>query len=126
MKNAVNWFEIPATDLERAAKFYSEILSSELKMEKFAEAMMAIFPYEQGSGVGGALIAQASQKPSLDGAIVYLNAGGDVADVLDRVEAAGGEIIMPKTSIGPMGWIAYIKDSEGNRVGLHSYLNGPA
>lgn len=120
MNNAVNWFELPTTDLDRAAKFYADILSTELKKEKFGEGMMAIFPYEQGNGVGGALISQASQKPSSDGAIVYLDAGADVANALEKVEAAGGEIIMPKTSIGPMGFIAYIKDSEGNRVGLHS------
>ena len=110
MDNAVNWFDIPVVDLDRATKFYSEILSSELRIENFAGELMAIFP----------LIAQESQKPSMDGAIVYLDAGDDVAVALEKVETAGGEIIMPKTSIGPMGFIAYIKDTEGNRVGLHS------
>ncbi len=120
MDNAVNWFDIPVVDLDRATKFYSEILSSELRIENFAGELMAIFPFKKGSGVGGALIAQESQKPSMDGAIVYLDAGDDVAVALEKVETAGGEIIMPKTSIGPMGFIAYIKDTEGNRVGLHS------
>jgi len=121
MKNATNWFEIPTNDFDRAVRFYSEILAVELKLERFGESMMAIFPYEQGNGVGGALIAQDSQKPCKDGAIVYLHAGDDVANALAKVKAAGGEILMPKTSIGPMGWITYILDSEGNRVGLHSY-----
>ncbi|HHO55143.1 MAG TPA: VOC family protein, partial [Trueperaceae bacterium] len=36
MDNAVNWFDIPVVDLDRATKFYSEILSSELRIENFA------------------------------------------------------------------------------------------
>ena len=120
MNNAVNWFDIPTTDLDRAIKFYEEIFACKLNKQKFGEDMMAIFPYEKPNGVGGALMAQESQKPSMDGTVVYLNAGDDVATVLDKVEAAGGEILMPKTSIGPMGYIAFIKDSEANKVGLHS------
>jgi hypothetical protein len=40
--------------------------------------------------------------------------------VLARVEAAGGKIAMPKTSIGPNGFMAFIIDTEGNQVGIHS------
>jgi predicted enzyme related to lactoylglutathione lyase len=41
-------------------------------------------------------------------------------ETLGRVEKAGGKIVMPKTDIGPPGFIAIVRDSEGNSVGLHS------
>jgi predicted enzyme related to lactoylglutathione lyase len=33
---------------------------------------------------------------------------------------AGAQLVLPKTSIGEQGFIALIKDSEGNLVGLHT------
>ena len=33
---------------------------------------------------------------------------------------AGGKVVMPKTDIGPPGFIALVRDTEGNVVGLHS------
>ncbi|HNP53532.1 MAG TPA: hypothetical protein PKK69_02900, partial [Ferruginibacter sp.] len=55
------------------------------------------------------------------GPLVYLNANPDVQLVLNRVEAAGGKIIVPKTEISPeYGFMAVIIDTEGNRVALHS------
>jgi predicted enzyme related to lactoylglutathione lyase len=52
---------------------------------------------------------------------VYLNANPDLQAVLDRVEDAGGTILMPKTAIGlDAGYFALISDTEGNTIGLHS------
>ena len=121
MNNAINWFELPARDHERAAKFYETILGAELRREVFFGTPNAIFPYDQG-GVGGAVIASDSLQPTRGGALVYLNARGDIDGVLSRVEAAGGSIVSPKQQIGPMGYIAIIEDSEGNQVGLHQPL----
>ena len=36
------------------------------------------------------------------------------------VEDAGGKIVLPKTSIGPNGFMAHIIDTEGNKIALHS------
>jgi predicted enzyme related to lactoylglutathione lyase len=53
--------------------------------------------------------------------LVYLNANPDVQRVLDKVEKAGGKIIVPKTQISPeYGYMAVIEDTEGNRVAFHS------
>jgi predicted enzyme related to lactoylglutathione lyase len=44
-----------------------------------------------------------------------------VQQVLDKVEAAGGKIMVPKTEISPeYGYMAVIMDTEGNRIALHS------
>ena len=52
---------------------------------------------------------------------VYLNGGSDLNNVLNRVETAGGQVLLAKTEIGEEhGFFAFFLDSEGNKVGLHS------
>jgi predicted enzyme related to lactoylglutathione lyase len=117
-KNAATWFELPATDLARAQRFYEAVLGAKLRPEKFAGMDMAIFPYQEG--VGGALVHDARFRPSADGAVVYLAVEGSLDACVRRVEEAGGKVVLPKTDIGDPGFIALVLDSEGNRVGLHS------
>lgn len=120
MSNALNWFEIPVTDLARAKEFYGRVLQSELREETMAGMSMAILPYQDG-GVGGALIQGEPHAPSAQGTVVYLNAGNDLAGALHRVEAAGGKVVMGATHLSDqIGSIAMFLDSEGNRVALHS------
>jgi predicted enzyme related to lactoylglutathione lyase len=73
--------------------------------------------------IGGALCYNEQfYKPSAtDGPLIYLNANPDVQEVLDKVEKAGGKIVVPKTQISPEhGYMAVIMDTEGNRIALHS------
>lgn len=120
MKNALNWFEIPATDFDRAVKFYSAILGTEIQTTEMNEYKMGFFPSDEG-GVGGAVVAGEYCTPSADGAVVYLNAGNDLSDILGRVEANGGKVIMPKMLITEeIGYMAYFLDTEGGKVALHS------
>lgn len=120
MTNIINWFEIPTTDLDRASKFYEVVLATSLKREHFAgnDTDMAIFQGAEKS-VGGALIADKRRKPVADGAVVYLHAP-DLDASLARIEQAGGSVVLPKTDIGDPGFIALVRDTEGNVVGLHS------
>ena len=122
MKNAINWFEIPVTDYERAKQFYSTIMGLDIQDHHMEEKSMkyGIFPYEMGTGVGGAIVEMEGMNPSTDGSTVYLNGGDDLSVSLAKVEAAGGSIIMPKMEIGENGFIAQFMDTEGNRVALHS------
>ena len=119
MKNVLNWFEIPVTQLDRATGFYETILATKLKREQFGDQALAIFG-SASEGAGGALALDAKRKPNADGTLVYLNANGKLDAVIGRVEAAGGKVIVPKTDIGAPGFIALIRDTEGNQVGLHS------
>lgn len=121
MENALNWFEIPVRDMPRATQFYSTIFGFGAVMEAGPSGEgyeMAMFPTT--SGVGGALMHGEGYNPSMDGTLVYLNCGDDLAPVLARVEAAGGRVLQPKTSIGEHGAYAFIADTEGNRIALHS------
>lgn len=121
MKSAINWFDIPTADFDRAVKFYSKILAQEIRVGEHMGSKLGFFPSEGREGVGGDLVPpNPHSAPSATGTRVYLNCEGRLDAVLSRVEAAGGKIINPKFSIGEPGWIAIIADTEGNTVGLHS------
>lgn len=74
----------------------------------------------QNGGVGGGIVQGDGFEPSRDGALIYLNGGEDLSGPLSKVEAAGGKILMQKTSIRPNGFMAHFVDTEGNKVALHS------
>jgi predicted enzyme related to lactoylglutathione lyase len=122
-KNAISWFEIPASDLARAQKFYETIFDLKLNPLDLPNIKMRMFPIEDMMGVGGAVVDSGGfHKPSAtDGPLIYLNGNPDLQKVLDKVESAGGKIMVPKTEISPeYGNMAVIIDTEGNRIGLHS------
>lgn len=124
MKNAINWFEIPVTDIARAKKFYETIFGFQTHTMEMGEMKMETFPADE-HGTTGALIQWEHGKPSSDGTMVYLNADGILDEVLARVEKAGGKITMPKTLITQeYGSMGVIIDTEGNRVGLHTPNRG--
>ena len=124
MKNAINWFEIPVTDIARAKKFYETIFGFQTQNMSMGPMQMETFPADQ-QGVSGALIQGGGGKPSAEGTMVYLNADGILDDVLSKVEKAGGKVALPKTLITEeYGSMAVIIDTEGNKVGLHTPNRG--
>lgn len=83
---------------------------------------MTFFPAENMNGkVSGALVQGPMHVPGMEGVKIYFNGNPDLADALSRVEGAGGKITMPKTLINEeTGYMAFIIDTEGNSIGLHS------
>jgi predicted enzyme related to lactoylglutathione lyase len=118
MNNVINWFEIPAVDLDRAARFWEAVLVTTLKRESMPGTDMAIFPPGEGKEPGGALVRRGG-KPSATGTLVYLDARGDLDAAIARAERAGGKVAVPRTDIGKDGAFAVVVDTEGNAVGLH-------
>ena len=118
--NAINWFEIPVENMDRAVRYYEALLGQGLKRESFMDVPHAIIKSSKADdGVGGALIQDKKRKPAASGTCVYLNSS-DIDAALKRASAIGGDVVQPKTSIGAMGSIALVKDTEGNLVGLHT------
>ena len=121
MTNAINWFEIPVTDFARAKKFYELILAVQIMEMPHPDLKYGMIPADmQNGGIGGAIVQGDGFIPSATGSLVYLNGGEDLGIPLSKVEVAGGKITLPKTPIGPNGFMAYFQDTEGNKVGLHS------
>ncbi len=116
MKKLISWVEIPATDIQRAAKFYGEVFNIEIEVMDFGKEKMACFPNGEGA------ISQAPGfNPSKEGVLVSFDAGRDLAAVLKTVTEIGGEIIQDKTKVEAenRGYFALISDTEGNKVGLY-------
>lgn len=115
------WVEIPATNFERAKKFYETIFGIEVALVPIPRGQYGIFPLDRDAmGAGGAIVEGEGYTPSENGRIVYMDRNEDLAIPLSKVEAAGGKIILPKTSNAGFGFIAQFTDTEGNRMGLHS------
>jgi uncharacterized protein len=89
--NAINSFEIPVTDFDRAKRFYSAIFDFDMPEMQMGPNRMGFLLHEQGKGVGGAILAGEGYLPAKTGTVVYLACGSDLRTV-----------------------------PEGNRVGLHS------
>lgn len=121
--NAVGWFEIPVTDMERATKFYEAVFEVKLQYMPLGELEMAMFPaHESDKGSQGALVKNEHYKPSQDGVLIYFTAqSGDLKKEVSRVEAASGKILAPIKQISEdYGWMAVCLDTEGNRFAIHS------
>lgn len=117
--NYISWFEIPAVNFQQAVDFYNHIYSIEMEQNVSGNHAMAFFPAK--NGIGGAIVAGPGSTPSNTGALLYLNGGKDLSDILSKVEEAGGRIVMPKTLINEeSGYFAIFIDSEGNKLALHS------
>jgi predicted enzyme related to lactoylglutathione lyase len=117
--SAVAWFEIPAREFERTVGFYEALLASKLRVERMGGPRIAVFPCTQ-PGTGGAVIEAGAVQPGGTGSIVYLNCGTRLNEVIDRVEAAGGQFAGPRVELPPgMGSFVHVFDPEGNRIGLH-------
>lgn len=121
--HALNWFEIPVADFDRAKKFYETIFNYQMPESTMGPARMGFFLYDfQNGGRGGAIVHNPDfYTPSSNGSLIYLNCEPDLQPVLDRVIPAGGTVLEQKTEIGQnLGFWALILDTEGNRVALHS------
>jgi predicted enzyme related to lactoylglutathione lyase len=117
-KNATTWFELPVQDLERATRFYEEVIGLAMKRLPAERRPMSMFASDP-TGSYGALVKTPERKPSDQGALVFLNTGGELAAAVERVVRHGGAVLAPITDLGEHGRIAIIRDTEGNAVGLH-------
>lgn len=118
-KNIGVWFDIPVADIDRAKKFYNEVFNVEFLDLEHNKSRVAMFPFERGL-VSGTLVENPDYVPPTEGPTIYFNGGNDLNDHLSKVEKAGGEILNDKFSIKEYGYIAYFKDTEGNKIGIHS------
>ena len=124
MKQVIDWFEIPVSDMSRAQAFYEVVLQTTLQRENFAgpNIQMVVFK-EDGQRAKGALVSgHPALQPGTSGTLVYFHAGVSLDEALQRVVASGGEVAMAKVALpGGVGFMAHMLDVDGNRVGLHAY-----
>lgn len=122
-KNAINWFEIPVKDFNRAKTFYEKVFEYEMPEMKVNNDTLGILPHDQeDGGVGGAILKGEGYKPAVDGGIqIYFTAPKDIGEMLERVTSAGGKVLLGKTLISEdIGYFAQFLDTEGNKLAFHS------
>lgn len=121
-ENALNWFEIAVSDINRAKIFYETVFGIEMHSDDMMGMKMATFITDDSSGkVSGALVQSDMHKPSAGGVTIYLNGNPDLDIPLERVNGAGGKVLMPKTLVNEnVGYMAFFMDTEDNKIGLHS------
>ena len=122
MKNAITWFEIPSTQLDKAQAFYEAVLECKMRREPMGPSQGAVFPYDAEEGVGGAILAgPTAPAPASSGTLIYLDASPSLDAALERAVKAGGKVALPRQALPPgLGFFAHITDLDGNRVGLHA------
>lgn len=125
--STIHWFEIGVDDIERAAAFYGAVFDTKLHVLDLSDSqgtLMAMLPAPEGVGGGGLVYGpQHGYAPSMGGTLVYITIDDDIDAALARAVDAGGEVLLPKTPLGDGeggGAVAWLKDSEGNKVGLFS------
>ncbi|HEY6237846.1 MAG TPA: VOC family protein [Thermoplasmata archaeon] len=114
-------FEIPADDLKRAQKFYAKTFGWQIMpMPEMGYTMVGTtptdadgMPKESGAINGG----MAERGAPLSHTVVTVNVD-EIDAALKRIVKNGGKVVRKKMAIGPMGFTAYFRDSEGNVVGL--------
>ena len=119
MNKVFSWIEIPVLDIERAAKFYGQLLNVEVTITDVGPRRMATLYFEPNE-VGGSLLQSPDLKPSTQGVQVYLNAGrgSDLEAMIERVRSLGADIVLPVTPMGDDGRFATFRDTEGNILSL--------
>ena len=121
MSGRVVHFEIPVDDGERARSFYKEAFGWQLQDMPGMDYTLVMTgpsgdqgPTEPGFVNGGMLARSAAAAP---GPVVVVDVESiDVA--LERVTELGGSTVLGKQPVGEMGFTAYVRDPEGNVVGL--------
>lgn len=115
----VHWFEIPVSNIERAKAFYQGLLNIKITDHIMGPNKMGWFPMEEnGTGATGSLIQGEAYNPSMEGVTIYFTVV-NIDQTLAKVNTLGGEIIYEKTDLGDHGYIAHVKDTEGNKIALH-------
>jgi uncharacterized protein len=117
MNYHINWFEIPTLEVEKSTAFYEDVFELKSFHMDLPNIKMRIFGSHDS---GFALCAGKDYIPSPNGIVVYISVD-DIEQVLQRVETSGGQILQPKKLISEtVGYMALIKDMDGNRIALKS------
>ena len=108
-------FEVPADDPERSIKFYETVFGWTIeKWDGPVEYWLIMTGDEDKPGIDGGLARREDPETSVENTIDVKN----LDQTLAAVKANGGTIRRPRMAVPGVGWMAYIKDTEGNTFGL--------
>ena len=125
MDHTIVHFEIPANDVEKIKKFYSELFG--WKIEKMPGGMdywgiLTVPVDEKGMPVRPGVNGGMMKRQNPDHKPVNYISVESVDEYSKKVMQLGGQITVPKMEIPGMGWWALAVDPEGNQIGLFQVL----
>ena len=106
-------FEIPVDDAQRARAFYRDVLDWQVADSDEGYWLVTAGPPDD-VGADGALIT----RGELHASPVLVVGVGDLDATVAKAESAGGQVLHGRMEIPGVGWSAYVRDTEGNVVGL--------
>jgi predicted enzyme related to lactoylglutathione lyase len=120
MSGRVVHFDIPYDDAERARSFYAEIFGWQLMpLPGMGYTLVTTGPTdEQGPTEPGFVnggMRQREDELTTPDIVIHVD---DIEETLQAVKRSGGSTVTGRQPVGDMGFTAYIKDTEGNLVGL--------
>jgi uncharacterized protein len=113
-KPTVVWTEIPVTDLDKSAVFYSAVFGLKLVRDDTGPNPLLNFSDDMEI-VSGHLYP--GQPATGEGPTIHLALPGTLEDGIARCTAEGGKVMSPPITIPP-GRFAYALDPDGNSIGL--------
>ncbi|MDO6446872.1 VOC family protein [Colwellia sp. 1_MG-2023] len=121
MNNQIVWVDIPVTDLDRAISFYSALLDGEVLKQTYDQFNFGLLPHADTS-VSGCLIESPAEHINEFGPLIYFNVEGRISQAVEIAKSFNVEIIEEMFQMGEHGFRAVLKDTEGNRIALHSSI----
>ena len=117
-------FEIPADDVERAKKFYSDLFG--WKMEKWpgADGSSSNMEYwiistidDKGNkaAIGGGMMKRQGQHHQHITNFIDVSS---VDEYSSKIEKLGGKVVVSKMAVPGMGYFAVCHDTENNSFGI--------
>jgi predicted enzyme related to lactoylglutathione lyase len=115
-------FEIHAADPQRAVKFYEQVLGwTATKWEGPEDYWLLSTGPNDKPGINGGLMKRRGPDPADGQAVNSFVCTVDVPNVdeyFKKAIAAGGKEALAKMAVPGVGWLAYVKDTEGNLLGM--------
>jgi predicted enzyme related to lactoylglutathione lyase len=121
-------FEVHAADCTKAAKFYSDLFGWTITKWDGPVEYWLIKTGEDGTrGINGGMVSRKGPAPADGQAVNAYVCTVDVSNLDEyfaKAQKLGAKVAVPKMPIPGVGWLAYVKDLDGNILGIMQ--NDPA
>lgn len=114
MSNRIIHFEIPSDNPEQIKKFYETVFGWKIDRWGNEDYWLITTGDNSKQGINGGLMKKKHPEQPMVNTINVPS----VDEWCKKIAASGGQVVVPKTAIPTVGWLAYFKDVDGNIFGI--------
>ena len=114
MNNRVVHFEIPSDNPEKAIAFFQTVFGWNFQKLGTEDYWLATTVDENSPGINGALMKKKDPRQPVVNTILVEN----IEDYIQKIESAGGKIVVAKMPVPNVGYLAYFMDPDNNIHGI--------